>query len=100
MNKVGLLLKAKPSLEVGIGVGRGVEISADTYASLQFPPNKKVLRVSEIAEKLDVSEQHVLDLIDAGKLRAFDVSSGGKGSRHAYRIPVEAYQEYLRSCFY
>ena len=56
-------------------------------------PGRSVLYVREVAEKLRVTEQHVLDLIEEGKLRALNI---GGGSRKFYRIPVPWYQEYLK----
>jgi len=52
-----------------------------------------VLRVAECANKLGVTAQHVLNLIEEGKLRAIDV---GGGSRRFYRIPIEALDDFLK----
>ena len=49
--------------------------------------------VREIAAAWRVSQQHVRDLIEAGELAAVRV--GGR-NRHHYRIPIEAYEEFLR----
>jgi excisionase family DNA binding protein len=57
------------------------------------PEARAVLRVAECAEKLGVSREHIIDLIDEGKLRAIDV---GGGSRHFYRIPIEAFEDFLK----
>jgi excisionase family DNA binding protein len=52
-----------------------------------------VLLVAECANKLGVTDQHILNLIEEGKLRAIDV---GGGSRHFYRVPVEALDDFLK----
>ena len=64
-----------------------------TFDGLLFP-GRRVLYVGEVAERLRVTIQHVIDLIDEGKLNA--VNMGGAGRRH-YRIPVEEYERFLRS---
>ncbi len=55
-------------------------------------PGRKVLTVGEVSERLRVTIQHVIDLIDEGQLDAINL--GGAGRRH-YRIPVEAYEKFL-----
>ena len=42
--------------------------------------------------KLRVTEQHVLDLIEEGQLRAVNV---GGNDRKFWRVPVEAYEAFL-----
>jgi excisionase family DNA binding protein len=61
------------------------------FGKLLFP-GRTVLYVGEVAERLDISEQHVLDLIDEGRLLAINI---GGGTRKFWRIPVEAYERYL-----
>jgi excisionase family DNA binding protein len=63
------------------------------FPSLAFPPDRKVLYVSEVASRLDVTDQHVMDLIDEGKLQAINV---GGHTRKFWRIPVEAYLHFLQ----
>jgi len=66
------------------------------FASLDFP-GRVTLKVYEVAAKLGVTEQHVIDLITEGKLGAIDLR--GKGaSRSLYRIPIEAYRDYVVRC--
>ena len=67
-----------------------------TFGSLLFP-GRTVLYVSEVAEKLDISERHVIDLIEEGKLRAINVGGANTSGRKFYRIPIEAYEAYLRA---
>jgi len=63
-----------------------------TFTGLLFP-GRRVLYVSECAEKIGVTDQHILNLIDCGKLRAINV---GTSSRSFYRIPAEEWERYLR----
>lgn len=63
-----------------------------TFESIMFPAERKVLAVAEVAARLDVTEQHIHDLIDEGKLQAIDV---GGGSKRFWRIPREAYEKFL-----
>lgn len=60
-------------------------------------PGRKVLYVSEVAGRLQVSERHVIDLIEEGKLRALNVGGDNASGRKFYRIPVEAYEAYLKA---
>ncbi len=53
-----------------------------------------MLRVDEVAKRLGVTGQHVIDLIVEGKLNAADMR--GKGAiRALYRVPLEAYRDYI-----
>jgi len=54
---------------------------------------RSVLYVSEVAKRLEVTEQHILNLIEEGKLQAIDI---GGGSRHFWRIPVPALETFMR----
>lgn len=62
------------------------------FDSIMFPRDRKVLMVSEVAARLEVTEQHVHDLIAEGKLQAIDV---GGGSKRYWRVPIEAYNAFL-----
>ncbi len=48
--------------------------------------------VADLAEQAGVSDQHIRNLIAAGRLEAMNV---GKGARPVYRIPVEAAERFL-----
>ncbi len=66
------------------------------FPSLAFPRDRRMLYVFEIATKLGCSVQHVLDLIEEGKLVAIDISGAGNLSeRRTLRIPVEAWEKYI-----
>lgn len=62
-------------------------------SSLDFPPDRRSLCVSEVAEALRVSLRHVMNLIEEGKIQAIDI---GIGVHHHWRIPVDAYKEYIK----
>lgn len=69
---------------------------AADFPGLRFPPDRRTLRVEEVCDKLRVSKQHVVNLIEEGRLRAVNVNGPGPGYRRLYRIPVEAYDAFLR----
>jgi hypothetical protein len=62
------------------------------FPSFAFPKDRTVLYVTEVAMKLRETEQHVLDLIEEGKLQAINIGGGG---RNFWRIPVKAYKAFL-----
>lgn len=64
------------------------------FVSLDFP-GRTALTVDEIAERLGVTAQHVIDLVEEGALcPAVDVA--GKGaSRRLLRVPVESYRNFI-----
>ena len=66
-----------------------------TFPSLEFSAERRALTVNEIAARLGVSWQHVINLIECGRLRAINIGSGT--TLHYYRIPVESYREFLAS---
>lgn len=63
------------------------------FPSLDFP-GRVNLRAEEVAEKLGITSQHVIDLIVEGKLQAIDVRGIG-AKRALYRIPVECYRDFI-----
>lgn len=63
------------------------------FASLDFP-GRVSLRVEEVATKLGLTPKHITDLIVEGKLAAND-HRGVDASRACYRIPIEAYRDYI-----
>jgi excisionase family DNA binding protein len=50
-----------------------------------------VFTVSEVAEHLGISEMHVSNMIEEGKLHGIDV---GGGTRKFWRIPVTALERF------
>lgn len=62
------------------------------FNSLLFP-GRKVLYVSEVAERLQITDRHVIDLIQEGKLGAVDV---GGGLRNFWRVPVTEFEKFLK----
>lgn len=74
--------------------GAAIAMNAEqiSFDSIMFPADRKVLTVAEVAARLDVTEQHVRDLIEEGKIQALDV--GGGGNRY-WKIPVEGYEKFI-----
>ncbi len=70
-----------------------MNVSLQTGA-LAFPADRRVLNVREVAVRLRLTEQAVTDLIEEGALQALNV---GGHARHYWRIPVEAYEAFLRA---
>lgn len=64
------------------------------FACLDFPDRTSV-SVQEIAAKLGVTAQHVLDHIDAGKLVALDTAISG--TRRNPRVAVDEYRRWVLS---
>lgn len=62
------------------------------FQALLFP-GRKMLYVGEVAERLQLTEHAVRDLIDEGKLHAIDV---GGSSRKFWRIPVTAFERFIK----
>jgi excisionase family DNA binding protein len=60
--------------------------AATRISIARFPKDRTVLCVAEVAMKMRVTEQHVLDLIEEGKIQAINIGGGG---RNFWRIPVE-----------
>jgi len=65
------------------------------FPSLAFPKDRTVLYVFEVAAKLRVSERHVIDLIEEGKLRAINIAGANATDKRFYRVPVESWESYL-----
>lgn len=63
------------------------------FASLDFP-GRVSLRIEEVADKLGVTAQHIIDLIVEGKLQALDMRGQG-ATRALYRIPIECYRDFI-----
>ena len=61
-------------------------------AALRFPTDRTLLYLFEVAAKLDCHKQHIINLVEAGKLEAIDA---GSGTRRFLRIPVSSYYDFL-----
>lgn len=62
------------------------------FASLAFPKDRTVLTVGEVADRWKASDRHIVDLIEEGKLAAFDIA----GRRDYVRCPMTAIEEIAR----
>ena len=61
--------------------------------SLDFP-GRTVLRPQEIAKRLGVSDQHILNAVEEGSLQAVNLAGAG-ASKRCLRIPVESYRDWV-----
>ena len=68
-------------------------IQIDFFASLDFP-GRQMLYPGELALKLGVTVDHILDLAEEGEFAAVDLR-GKNASRRLLRIPVESYREFI-----
>ena len=62
------------------------------FYSLDFP-ERFTLRVGEVAARLGVSEQHILNLIDEGQFGSLNLAPDR--ARKLVRIPVESYRDFI-----
>jgi excisionase family DNA binding protein len=67
----------------------------DLFESLKFE-GRTALRPEEVAERLNVSTQHVLDLVEEGRIRAINVAGVNLTDRRYLRIPVEAWERFVK----
>jgi excisionase family DNA binding protein len=63
------------------------------FGNLLFDKNRTVLYVDEVAQKLDCSKQHVLNLIESGDLGAINI---GTSTANFFRIPIGEWEKFLR----
>jgi len=63
------------------------------FASLDFP-GRTTLNVDEVALRLGVTAQHVLDLIEEHLLTGIDLK-GRDASRRLIKIPIESYRNFV-----
>jgi hypothetical protein len=61
--------------------------------SLDFA-NRSSLRVDEIAAKLSMSPQHVVNLIEDGTLPAMDLKGSGS-TRPMWRVSIDDYRRFI-----
>lgn len=62
------------------------------FYSLDFP-ERFTLRVGEVAARLGVSEQHILNLIDEGQFGSLNLAPDR--ARKLIRIPIETYRDFI-----
>jgi len=71
-----------------------------SQASIVFPSldfrGDKALTIDAIEEVLMLTSKHIANLIDGGALHAIDVRAAAS-KRHAYRVPIEAYRQYINA---
>jgi hypothetical protein len=61
-------------------------------------PGRTTLRVAEVADALNCTIRHVIDLCQEGLIAGIDIKGGGnKSPRQSIRIPVSAYDAYVRA---
>lgn len=65
------------------------------FGAMLFGSGRTVLYVSEVAEKLGLTEQAVRDMIESGELGAVNVA-GSTETRKYWRIPVPEYEKFLK----
>jgi len=74
------------------------EQNGHNTGQLEFPglsfTGRAVLYAHEVAAKLRCDVRHIYDLVDSGKLRAINI--GGLSERRYLRIPIEAWEAFVR----
>jgi hypothetical protein len=65
------------------------------FPSLDFP-GRSSLPVKEIAEKLGITNQHILDLVEDGVFTGLDLK-GRDSAKRCLRIPIEVYRDFIVS---
>lgn len=65
------------------------------FPSLDFPGRTSV-SIPEIARKLGVSDQHLLNEIDEGSLVGLDLK-GKRATKRCVRVPLEIYHSFVLS---
>lgn len=83
------------------------ELPFRTVLSHELFPGRSSLLIAEVADALRCTVQHVLDLVEEGDLRAVDIRGriqgearpsdfGRRDARRCLRIPVSAYDDFIR----
>ncbi len=67
---------------------RRSQISNSGVLTVSEEQPEPLLRVSEVARRLDCSRQHIYDLINSGSLEAYSISAPGKRRRLVRVIPA------------
>lgn len=63
------------------------------FASLDFP-GRTTVQLWEIADRLNWTVRHLLNLVDSGDLVALDGACTGAG-RRSLRVPIECYRAFI-----
>lgn len=58
---------------------------------------KKFLTVQNAALELGVSDRHIYNLIEAGKLEAYDISVSGRAVPQSLRVSVSSLESFRES---
>lgn len=66
------------------------------FACLDFE-GRVTLSVREVALRLGYTTRHVIGWIESGELAAFDGRGTAKATRAAWRIPIDAYRDFVRA---
>jgi excisionase family DNA binding protein len=67
-----------------------------SLGALDFPAGRTSLRIREVAQKLEVSDRHVLRLIDSGELATVSINHvGGKPLRTHSRVTIDSYRAFV-----
>ena len=64
------------------------------FGGLLFDRKRTVLYPDEIAERLNCTKQHVLNLIESGSLGAVNI---GNGEAKFWRVPVGEWEKFLKA---
>ena len=84
-------------------VSQQEELAFSAIATHALFPGRTTLYVAEVAKALSITEQQVINLIESGDLGAVNISAGmktfveGKVPRSHQRIPVSAFDEFVRN---
>jgi len=89
--------RPKQSPHKGASHSEQEELPLFSVLSHNIFPGRSTLYVHEVAKVLEITTPHVISLINEGLLDAIEVTGkGNKTSREHWRIPVSAYDAYLR----
>ncbi len=65
------------------------------FPSLDFP-GRTTLTVNEVAERLGVTDRHLMNLAEDGSFPGIDLK-GAKATKRTLRIPIENYRDFIVS---
>lgn len=76
---------------------RSESLGLDRHLAYKVFPGRSMLMVPEVAKALGVDEKQVISLINEQLLGAVEITGrGSKSGREHWRIPVAAYDDYIR----